>query len=154
MNRDDSLDARLRTARQAAEAGGALARDYFERRGELAVETKGPQDLVSVADRAVEIAIRDAIAGAFPDDALVGEEHGGDAADTGWVVDPIDGTQNFLRGIPQFVVSIAYRRGGITEVGVIHDGDPAVQAFARQGWIWGGTWTSLKDYQHFSPSGR
>jgi hypothetical protein len=41
-----------------------------------------------------------------------------------------------------------------TDIGVIHPGDPAVTAFARQGWIWGGTWTALKDYQHFSPSGR
>src|SRR3546814_9152170 len=87
MNRGAPLDTRLRTARLAAEAGGTLARSYFARRAELAIETKGPQDLVSVADRAVETAIRDAIATAFPHDPLVGEEHGGDAADTGWVVD-------------------------------------------------------------------
>lgn len=41
-----------------------------------------------------------------------------------------------------------------TDPGVIHDGDPAVRAFASRGWVWGGTWTTLKDYQHFSPSGR
>jgi hypothetical protein len=41
-----------------------------------------------------------------------------------------------------------------TDPGLIHDGDAAVEAFARQGWIWGGHWTTLKDYQHFSPSGR
>lgn len=133
MTRDDSLDARLRAAQTAAEAGGRLARSYFERRAELAVETKGPQDLVSVADRAVETAIRDAIAAEFPHDPLVGEEHGGDAADTGWVVDPIDGTQNFLRGIPQFVVSIAYRRSGVTEVGVIHDPNAGETFAARRG---------------------
>lgn len=133
MTRDDSLDARLDAALAAARAAGALARSYFERRAELAVETKGPQDLVSVADRAVETAIRDAIAAAFPDDPLVGEEHGGDAAGTGWVVDPIDGTQNFLRGIPQFVVSIAYRRDGRTELGVIHDPNAGETFAARRG---------------------
>ena len=41
-----------------------------------------------------------------------------------------------------------------TEIGVIHDGDPAVEAFAREGWSWGGRWTTLKDFQHFSASGR
>jgi hypothetical protein len=41
-----------------------------------------------------------------------------------------------------------------TDPGMLHEGDAAVQAFARHGWIWGGTWQSLKDYQHFSPSGR
>jgi len=130
---DDRLDARLAVARAAAEAGGALARDYFERRTELAVETKGPHDLVSVADRAVETEIRRVIAATFPDDPLVGEEHGGDAAVTGWVVDPIDGTQNFLRGIPHFVVSIAYRRAGRTEIGVIHDPNTGDTHAARRG---------------------
>ncbi len=130
---DDRLEARLRLAQAAAAAGGALARGYFERRAELAVETKGPHDLVSVADRAVETAIREAIAAEFPDDPLVGEEHGGDAAETGWVVDPIDGTQNFLRGIPHFVVSIAYRRGGRSEVGVIHDPNTGETHSARRG---------------------
>lgn len=130
---DDRLDARLRVAQAAAKAGGTLARRYFDRRSELAIETKGPHDLVSVADRAVETAIREIIAGEFPDDPLVGEEHGGDAADTGWVVDPIDGTQNFLRGIPHFVVSIAYRRGGRTEIGVIHDPNTGETHAARRG---------------------
>jgi len=133
MTADDPIEARLRVAIAAAAAAGTLARSYFKRRAELAIETKGPQDLVSIADRAVETSIRDIIAAAFPDDPLVGEEHGGDAADTGWVVDPIDGTQNFLRGIPQFVVSIAYRRAGITEVGVIRDPNAGETFAARRG---------------------
>ena len=135
MSIDDDIGARLRVALTAAEAAGTLARAYFERRSELAIETKGPQDLVSVADRAVETAIRETIAAAFPDDPLVGEEHGGDSsdADTGWVIDPIDGTQNFLRGIPQFVVSIAYRRAGRTEIGVIRDPNAGETFAARRG---------------------
>lgn len=121
MTMEDDIARRLGVAVAASQTAGRLARSYFERRAELIVETKGPQDLVSIADRAVETAIREAIAAAFPDDPLVGEEHGGDAVETGWVVDPIDGTQNFLRGIPQFVVSIAYQRDGRTALGVIHD---------------------------------
>lgn len=121
---------RLETARRAAEKAGRLARRFFEDRVTLLVEAKGPQDLVSVADREVEELIRREIARDFPQDRVLGEEFGtgcagdteagGDGA-TGWVVDPIDGTQNFLRGIPQFVVSIAYRERGEARVGVIHD---------------------------------
>lgn len=133
MSMVDDIAARLRIALTAAEAGGALARSYFERRAELVIETKGPQDLVSVADRAVETAIREVIADSFPEDPMVGEEHGGAAVETGWVIDPIDGTQNFLRGIPQFVVSIAYRRDGRTELGVIHDPNAAESFAARRG---------------------
>lgn len=122
-----SDNARLKTARRAAEAAGQLARRLFENREALLVEAKGPQDLVSAADRDVEALIRAEIARDFPVDRVLGEEFGdgkgggGDEGAAGWVVDPIDGTQNFLRGIPQFVVSIAYRSGGVTRVGVIHD---------------------------------
>lgn len=115
--------ARLATARRAAEEAGRLARRFFEDRETLLIEAKGPQDLVSAADREVEALIRREIERDFPEDRVLGEEFGdsgGDAA-TGWVVDPIDGTQNFLRGIPQFVVSIAYRAKGESRVGVIHD---------------------------------
>lgn len=121
---------RLETARRAAEEAGRLARRFFENREALLIEAKGPQDLVSAADREVEELIRREIARDFPEDRVLGEEFGtggagdseagGDGA-TGWVVDPIDGTQNFLRGIPQFVVSIAYREAGEARVGVIHD---------------------------------
>jgi hypothetical protein len=50
--------------------------------------------------------------------------------------------------------SARYLDRSLTDIGVIHDGDAAVTAFAARGWIWGGTWQTLKDYQHFSPSGR
>jgi myo-inositol-1(or 4)-monophosphatase len=121
---EDPLAARCETARRVAEAAGALARNFFDNRAELTIEAKGPQDLVSKADREVERLIRNALSEAFPADLVLGEELS-DAADatsdTGWVVDPIDGTQNFLRGIPQFVVSMAYRESGVVKVGVIHD---------------------------------
>ena len=116
--------ARCDTARRVAEAAGALALGFFRNRGDLTIERKGPQDLVSRADREVEHLIRLEIAKDFPEDTVLGEELGDQAADsgdTGWVVDPIDGTQNFLRGIPQLVVSIAYRAAGLMRVGVIHD---------------------------------
>lgn len=133
---------RLETARRAAEEAGRLARRFFEDRETLLIEAKGPQDLVSAADREVEDLIRREIARDFPEDRVLGEEFGtggaghddagGDGV-TGWVVDPIDGTQNFLRGIPQFVVSIAYRSGGEARVGVIHDPNAGETFWATAG---------------------
>lgn len=87
------------------------------------IETKGHQDLVSDADRATETLIREAIAARWPDDGIVGEEHGRVHGTTGfdWVIDPIDGTANFVRGIPHWCVVIACTRDGLPVVGVIHD---------------------------------
>ena len=115
------LTARTRFARDLARDAGALALDWFRRRGELAVEAKGPQDWVSAADRAVEAHVRDALCAAFPGDAMLGEESGGELGDRLWVVDPIDGTLNFLHGVRYWCVSIAFVAGGRREIGVIHD---------------------------------
>jgi myo-inositol-1(or 4)-monophosphatase len=89
--------------------------------GALALE--GPQDFVSEADKAVEEFIRDAIARDFPGDGIVGEEHAPKASQSGytWVIDPIDGTANFINAIPAWTVVIALVKDGETQVGVIHD---------------------------------
>ena len=107
-----------------ARAAGAVALDYFERREQLVVELKGPGDFVSVADREVENHIRRELASAFPDDAFIGEETAAQlsgAIDRCWVVDPIDGTHNFLRGIPYWNVAIAYVENGSAQIGVVFD---------------------------------
>lgn len=119
---DDALTTRLEAASGLMREAGALARDYFERRAELAVEFKGAQDVVSAADRAVEDRIRARLADVFPADGVLGEEAGatGDAASL-WVVDPIDGTQNFLRGLPYWAVVLAYVRDGVGELGLTYD---------------------------------
>src|SRR3712207_5730149 len=107
----------------AREAGGQL-RDAFARVEDLRISTKSSAtDLVSEADVAAERLIRERLAAARPDDAIVGEE-GSDLAGTSglrWVVDPLDGTVNYLFGIPQWCVSLAVedRKGAI--VGVIYD---------------------------------
>ena len=120
----DPLDLRLLAACAIVREAGQLAHDYFLRRDTLEIEFKGKQDLVSVADRAVEDAIRAHLTRAFPDDDLIGEE-GGYAADRGgdrvWVIDPIDGTGNFLRGVPYWSVALAYVVGGRTELAVTYD---------------------------------
>jgi myo-inositol-1(or 4)-monophosphatase len=90
-----TIDARLTTATAVIREAGALAARYFSHRASLTRETKGPQDFVSLADREVEALIRTRLAKAFPDDGFLGEESGGGAGERCWVVDPIDGANNF-----------------------------------------------------------
>jgi myo-inositol-1(or 4)-monophosphatase len=119
---DDKLmhDDRYLAACAVARAAGALARRHLENRAGLMVEQKGPQDPVSVADRAAEVLIVAELSAAFPGDGFLGEEGGGEAAERLWVIDPIDGTANYVRGIPGFCVSIAFVEAGRTELGVIY----------------------------------
>ena len=115
-----TIEARLTTATAVIREAGALAANYFAHTACLTRETKGPQDFVSLADREVEALIRTRLAEAFPDDGFVGEESGGAARERCWVVDPIDGTNNFLRGLPLWGVSLAYAVAGDPVIGLIH----------------------------------
>ena len=133
---DRDLDLRLLTARAVAREAGKLAHDYFSKRAQLKVEHKGTQDLVSVADRAVEDLIRQRLSGAFPEDDLLGEEGGGAAPRSGaglWVIDPIDGTANFLRGMPYWCVAIAYVIENRVQIGVTYDPVHDELFWARRG---------------------
>jgi myo-inositol-1(or 4)-monophosphatase len=135
-----SLDERYRFLQSLSPRAGAFALDFWRRRGELVVELKGPQDFVSHADRAVEAMIRDAIAQAFPDDAFLGEETASTiegVPERVWIVDPIDGTHNFLRGIPYWNVSIAYAERGVRTLGAICDPVAGAVYHGRRG---GGAW--------------
>ncbi len=106
----------------AAEAG-RFALDYFRRPESLRIDRKGHQDFVSQADREVERLVRRELARAFPDDAIVGEEDEPRAGRSGftWVIDPIDGTTNFINGIPAWTVVLAGVSGGRTRIGIVHD---------------------------------
>jgi myo-inositol-1(or 4)-monophosphatase len=115
------LDAQLEAATPIVRAAGELALDYFRSRATLAIEHKGQQDLVSIADRNVEDLIRERLAAAFPGDAVLGEEGGGDTARRTWVLDPIDGTFNFLKGIPCWGVVAALVVDGRIEIGLTYD---------------------------------
>ena len=83
--------------------------------------------MVSEADREVELFVRREIAKAYPEDGIIGEEHAPTKGSTGytWVIDPIDGTANFVKGIPAWCVVIACAKDGVTVVGVIHEPRPA-----------------------------
>jgi myo-inositol-1(or 4)-monophosphatase len=115
---------RFEIARSIILEAGALANDYFSRLDALTIKSKGAHDLVSEADLNTELLIRDALAKHFPDDAFLGEETGPGAYEKGrgiWVVDPIDGTQPFLSGMPNWCVSIAYVFDGKLEFGLVFD---------------------------------
>jgi len=117
-----SLAARFDLAGRIAEEAGSVALDYFLRRKQLVIEVKGgPQDVVSIADRNVETLIRERIGAAFPDDGILGEEHGIEPGTSGylWVVDPIDGTSAFVHGLPTWCVCIALLAGSELVLGVI-----------------------------------
>jgi myo-inositol-1(or 4)-monophosphatase len=117
------IEARLRPAESILRDAGGIAADYFARRATLAVDRKGAQDLVSEADRACEDFIVAALARAFPEDGFLGEEGGrrGGAGEALWVIDPIDGTHNFLTGIPFWCLSLGLVAGGETVAGLIYD---------------------------------
>ncbi|MEA2370495.1 MAG: monophosphatase [Solirubrobacteraceae bacterium] len=114
----------LGVAVAAAELAGGLLRDRFVAGGEPTLATKStPTDLVSEADFAAQRAIRGLVDERRPDDGFLGEEGGDAAGSTGlrWIVDPLDGTVNFLFGIPQWCVSVAVVDDGGGVVGVVHD---------------------------------
>jgi len=111
------------TALEIAKDAGALAVDYFRKLDTLRIDQKGHQDFVTEADRNVELTMRAALADAFPDDAVVGEEHAPKPGTSGftWVIDPIDGTANFINAIPLWCVILAGVCNGKTQIGIIYD---------------------------------
>lgn len=113
----------IETAVAICQEAGALALDYFRKRETLSVDLKGPQDWVTEADRNVELLIRKRLSEAWPEDGIVGEEHADEPGASGfrWVIDPIDGTANFVNGIPVWCVILAGVIDGETKIGVIHD---------------------------------
>ncbi|MEA2314636.1 MAG: monophosphatase [Solirubrobacteraceae bacterium] len=117
-------DALLAVAVDAARVAGALLAERVRHGAERRVSAKStPTDLVSEADIAAERAIRELLAERRPDDAFVGEEGGSERGSSGlrWIVDPLDGTVNFLFGIPQWCVSVAVADDEGTLAGAVYD---------------------------------
>jgi myo-inositol-1(or 4)-monophosphatase len=107
----------------AQRAGRSLKRDLGEVE-HLQVSLKGPRNFVTAADRRAEEIVREELAKARPDYGFLGEEGGArEGADKShrWIVDPLDGTTNFLHGIPHFAVSIALERNGAIVAGLIYN---------------------------------
>ena len=122
-----SSSARYQFAKNLIGEAGQMALAYFSDLSQLEIKKKGHQDLVSQADKNVEIFIREHISAQFPDDAIIGEEGGSfigtSSSDSGyrWVIDPIDGTANFVSGIPAWTVVIALVRDNVVIAGFIFD---------------------------------
>jgi histidinol-phosphatase len=115
-----SYDAELTTAAEAAIAAGAVQID--RRKKGLRVETKADRSPVTDVDTMCETVIRDAIAKQFPRDGFLGEETGEEKGTSGrkWIVDPLDGTRPYIKGLPTFSVLIALEDGGELVAGCIH----------------------------------
>ena len=117
------MDMRLLAAQAVAREAGAMARRRFLDQS-FTVGFKGPQDFLTEVDGETEAFIAEHLLRVFPTDGFIGEESKGRPAGEGgaaWVVDPIDGTANFARGVPHFCVSIACVAAAKVEVGVIYD---------------------------------
>lgn len=117
---DDTLKTRLDFAVAIAREAGAITLRYFRQEG-LAVERKGDDSPVTVADRRSEEHLRARIVEAYPDDAILGEEFGAVEGTSGyrWILDPIDGTKSFIHGVPLYGTLVAVEQGGEGVVGVI-----------------------------------
>lgn len=128
-------------ALELADAADTITLDRFEATN-LQIDSKPDMTPVSDADLACEAALRDLIEQHRPADMILGEEFGGEATFTGrqWIIDPIDGTKNYVRGVPVWATLIALLDGGTPVVGVI-----SAPALARRWWAvaGGGAWKSF-----------
>ncbi|MGF6776696.1 inositol monophosphatase family protein [Paraburkholderia sp. GAS334] len=105
----------------AQEAGYLVRRRFLERDDALKLKFKGPQDYLTETDAEVEKLVALRLSQAFPEDGFFGEEGGGALSESVWIVDPIDGTADFARGVAYFCVSIAFVHEGRTQIGVLYD---------------------------------
>jgi myo-inositol-1(or 4)-monophosphatase len=112
------LPALLRAAEHAASAGGSIVAEHFGAAGN--VREKAPGDWVSDVDTSSEAAVRESLERDWPSLPVFGEEGGGVRGDVGWLVDPLDGTANFLHGFPAVGVSVALVEHGVPVAGVVH----------------------------------
>jgi myo-inositol-1(or 4)-monophosphatase len=109
---------------QAARAAGEVLLDWS---GRFAVREKGPSDLVTEADLASQAKIQEVLLGAFPKHGFLAEENlsiPSQQEGLRWIVDPLDGTRNYVHGLPQYAVSIALEQGGRLRVGTVYN--PAI----------------------------
>ena len=107
-------------ARDAARKAGDIALEYFQ--SEVAVEAKGDGSPVTIADRRAEKELRALIGRQYPTDAILGEEFGDQPGSSGWrwILDPIDGTQSFIHGVPLFGVLIGLEYQAEAVLGVVY----------------------------------
>ena len=137
LGTDAELRGWLEVAMAACDEADEIARQHFRR--DLQVTRKPDRTLVTQADTAIERRIRERLAEAFPDHGLVGEEYGTEAGDAPvrWYIDPIDGTHNYVRGIPLFGTLLGVERDGELQAAVISAPALGERWWAHRG---GGAW--------------
>lgn len=118
----------LRFAHALADAADEVTTARF-RALDLVVETKPDLSPVSEADKRAEEVIRDAVRGAGRGEGVLGEEYGDDGGDVKWIVDPIDGTTNFVRGVPVWATLLALEREGVVDLALV-----SAPALGRRWW--------------------
>ena len=112
----------LNIAIRAARAAGDSIVRQMDRVGDISIESKGKNDFVTEADKNAEEIIIYTIKNTYPEHAFLGEETGQRGeSDFLWIIDPLDGTTNFLHGLPHFAVSIALQHKGVLEQAVVYD---------------------------------
>ena len=125
-------DRALEAALDAARAAGAIALRYF--RSDVRVMRKADQTPVTQADQEAEAAIVERLRPAFPDVGFLGEEFGAQGSQSRrWIVDPIDGTKNFVRGIPYWATLIALEEEGEVTLGIVHSPATGELYWAQRG---------------------
>lgn len=129
------IEQREATLKRIIVDAGDTAQRFFQTRTAGEYQLKGHQDILTEADTFVEEMISGALRHAFPSDLILGEETAcpPNSAESLWVVDPIDGTANFARGIPHFCVCIAWVCRGVTELGAIYNPVSQELYLARRG---------------------
>jgi len=112
----------LHTAVRSVREAGRVILMYFNQLDRLEYSSKGRNDYVSQADVEAERAVLDVLTRAYPDHGIIAEESGErEGSEYTWIIDPLDGTTNFLHGFPMFAVSVAVKRAGVLEHGVVYD---------------------------------
>jgi myo-inositol-1(or 4)-monophosphatase len=143
-----------RVACEAAQKAGALLREGFQHGEPLLAERKGLHDFVTRMDREAEDVIRAHLLDRFPDHAIMAEEGSPDAKSgpgtLRWIVDPLDGTTNFIHGVPIFGVSVAVEDASGIVAGAIHDPVRGETFHAHRG---GGAWLDGRAIRCSRPSG-
>lgn len=117
------MNPQITIAVRAARAAGNIITRSMDRLDRLTITTKGSNDFVTDIDHKAEQAIIEVLRQAYPDHGILAEESGlqNDTSESQWIIDPLDGTTNFLHGFPQFAVSIALRHKNRLEIGVVYD---------------------------------
>ena len=113
----------INIAIRAARSAGNLLVRYFDRVDTLKIDTKGMNDFVTEVDRAAEQVIIEVLRKTYPSHGILAEESGNQPgeSDYQWIIDPLDGTTNYLHGFPQFSISIALRNKGVLEQALVYD---------------------------------